>query len=65
MNVLTAIDGLLLLIGQVSKVSAMIAQARSEGREELTQAEVDLLSAESGAALDGLRAAIDAKKSVG
>lgn len=61
MNVLTAIDGLLVLIGQVSKVSAMIAQARAEGRDELTQAEVDMLSAESGAALDGLRAAIDAK----
>jgi hypothetical protein len=65
MNVLTAIDGLLILIGQVSKVSAMIAQARSEGRDELTVAEMDLLSTESGVALDGLRAAIDAKKAGG
>lgn len=61
MNVLTAIDGLLILIGQAQKVSAIIAQARAEGRTELTAAETDQLSAESDAALSGLAAAIKAK----
>lgn len=61
MNVNTAIDLLLALMLNAQKISVLIAQARAEGREDLTAAELATLRAEDDAARAKLVAAINAQ----
>lgn len=61
-NLNVAITALLNLTAAAGKVSALIAQARSEGREELTDEELAGLQGADDSARDHLVGAIEAAK---
>lgn len=65
MDLVSAINLLLALTNQAGKVSALIRQARAEGRGSLTDAEVDDLVAETGVARSELEAAIERARAEG
>lgn len=65
MNVASALDLILNLLNQAARVGAMIQRARQEGRDSLTDAEVDELAAENTQAREGVQAAIDQARAEG
>jgi len=65
MNLANALDLVLNLLGQATRVGAMISRARSEGRDSLTDAEVNELAAENTQAREDLQAAIDDARAAG
>lgn len=60
MDIATAINLLLSLVARAGNVSDLIKNARAEGRESLTEDEVDALLEENNAARAELDAAIKA-----
>ena len=65
MTVAAAVDLLLALLLQVQRVSAMIKKAREEGRDGLSDDEVDELAAADDEARAEFRAAIDRARAEG
>lgn len=65
MKVSAALELLLQLTTAGAKLSALITQARAEGREELTQAELQTLVTENDAATAALAAEIAKAKGEG
>ena len=59
MNIVNAIDLVLNLLAQAARVGSMITRARSEGRDSLTDAEVDELATENDQAREELELAIE------
>lgn len=64
-TVATGIGLVLQLVEQAARVSGVIRQAQSEGREELTSAEMAQIVAENDATRVALVAAIDKAKAEG
>ena len=60
-----AIDLVLNLLAQASRVGVLITRARAEGRDSLSEAEVDELAAENSQARDQLQEAIDRARAEG
>ena len=65
MNLLNAVDLMLNLLTQATRVGAVITRARAQGRDGLTDAEVDELTAENTKARDDLQSAIDRARAEG
>lgn len=62
MNVATGLDLLVSLAEQAYRLSEMLRQAQAEGREGLTDAEVEQLALENTDARQRLQDAIDAAR---
>ncbi len=63
MNVAIALSLLIQLSQQIQQISALIAKAKAEGRDEITEADIDAIVGDDDAARAELKAAID--KAVG
>lgn len=58
MNLAIALDLVLQLLAQAARVGSMITSARAEGRDSLSEAEVNELAAENNQAREDLEDAI-------
>ena len=65
MNVATGLDLLVSLTEQAMRLSAMLRQAKAEGREGLTDSEVEQLALENTEARQRLQDAIEAARNAG
>jgi hypothetical protein len=65
MNVAALIELLLQAAGAAGKLSALIAKAHAEGRDTVSQEELDALAVDDDAANSGLVAAIAKAKAAG
>jgi len=65
MKLAAAIDLLLTLITQAQRVSTIIAQARAEGRESLSEDDINELTAANDDARAELEAAIETARTEG
>ena len=65
MNIATAIDLVLSLLSQAARVGSMISSARAEGRDSLSEEEVNELAAENDQARQELEDAINKARAEG
>lgn len=65
MKIVNAIDLVLNLLAQAARVGSMITRARTEGRDSLSDTEVEELASENDKARSELQAAIDQARSEG
>ena len=65
MNIAAAINLVLTLLAQAARVGAMITTARAEGRDSLSEQEVNELAIENDQARDALNEAINVAEAEG